>query len=109
MKGGDRLPGYGEVVAYSFEGHTLMGISAGVVDAESGHGKISVYIPENDNFETMEFHTQVYRPSPYQRLRFSKQLRSLSLSNHFTEKFPGVTFGGKTRKRKNKNKKTRRR
>jgi hypothetical protein len=107
MKGGDRLPGYGEFVAYDFQGRTLMGMSVGVVNPDTN--EISVYIPENDDFETMEFPREVKRLNRLQKIMFLGDIRNLKLSNSFTERFPGLISGGKTRKRKNKNKKTRKR
>jgi hypothetical protein len=107
MRGGDPLPGYGEFVAYKFDGRTLIGVSAGAIDPDAG--KISVYIPENDNFETMEFDTEVFRLTSLQRLRFAAKIREIKLSNGFTSRFPSIALGGRTRKRKNRNKKTRKR
>lgn len=107
VNGGDKLPGYGDFVLYKFQGDTLLGVSAGVIDPDAA--KISVYIPENDDFETMEFPTEVKSISRSQLPLFAKQIRRIKLSNDFSERFPSLVSGGRTRRRKHKNKKTRKR
>jgi hypothetical protein len=104
MKGGDKLPDYGEFVVYYFNGRTLVGVSAGATDPDAG--EILVYIPENDNFETKKFDTEVFPLNSADRLKFAAKIREIKLSNAFTTRFPSIASGGRTRKRKNKNKRT---
>ena len=107
MKGGDQLPVRGEFVVYNFNGRNLIGVSAGATDPSNG--MISVYIPENDNFEEKEFLIDVRRLSPLQEISFASKIRRIKQSNRFAELFGLSAVGGRTRKRKNKNKRTRKR
>jgi len=108
MKGGDTLPAYGEFVLYKFENRSFIGVSNGATDPDNQ--EISVYIPENDNFEIMKV-PNVRRLYSYERLPYARKISEIRRNPKFREKFGDIpNAGGKrTRKRKLRNKSTRKR
>ena len=108
MKGGDRLPAYGEFVTYKMGNRMYVGVSNGASNPDKG--EISVYIPENDNFEIMTF-PDVRGLYSYERIPYARKIAEIKRNPAFREKFNDIpNAGGKrTRKRKLKNKSTRKR